>query len=75
MTKETEWLIYNEIIDKVQEIADQSGADYNDLLSIVSSSIVFGIEMGFQVDHEHAIANIRNKLSAVRCINIKENVQ
>ena len=75
MTKETEWLIYNEIIDKVREIADQSGADYNDLLSIVSSSIVFGIEMGFQVDHEHAIANIRNKLSAIRSINIKESVQ
>jgi hypothetical protein len=75
MTKETEWLIYNEIIDKVQEIADPSSTDYKDLLSIVSASIVFGIEMGFQVDHEHAITNIRNKLSAVRSINIKENVQ
>lgn len=75
MTKETEWLIYNEIIDKVKEVADQSGADYNDLLSIVRSAIIFGIEMGFQVDHEHAIANIRSKLSAVRAINTKENVQ
>ena len=75
MTKETEWRIYNEIIDKVQEIADPSGTDYKDLLSIVSASIVFGIEMAFEVDHEHAITNIRNKLSAVRSINIKENVQ
>lgn len=75
MTKETERLMYNEILDKARELSDHSGADYYDIWAIVSASIVFGIEMGFQVDHEHAIANIRSKLSAVRSINTKENVQ
>ncbi len=74
MTNETERLMYNEILDKVREISDHSGADYYDIWAIVSASIVFGIEMRSQVDHEHAITNIRSKLSSVRSINTKENV-